>query len=266
MADDARTPTNLNTGVPHPARVYDFWLGGKDNFAADRELATKLLAAQPGTLESVRANRAFLKRAVEFAGAAGIRQFIDIGSGLPTAENTHEIAQRTTPGARVVYVDNDPIVRAHGQALLAETGSTIVAQADLREPEAILTHPDIERLVDFDQPVAVLLLGVLHFIPEPQDLEILDRLRAAMAPESHLIVPHLTADSDPEGIGRFVDVLRNSPSASVSIPRTREQVGRFFDGFELLDPGIVPVDRWRPDTPRPADAPFWLWAGVGRKN
>jgi SAM-dependent methyltransferase len=263
MDDTGRPPVYLRTDVPHPARVYDYWLGGKDNFAADREMAEKLIEAIPGAAGSARANRAFLKQAVRFVVGAGVKQFIDIGSGLPTAENTHEIALEADPECRVVYVDNDSIVRSHGEALLAHTGSTVVVQADLRHPEEILAHPDVTGLIDFDRPLGLLLLGVLHFLPDNEAAAVLDRLRHAVAPGSILVISHLTADSDPEGMGRFIDVLTNTPDAAVSIPRSRDQVERFFAGFDLVDPGIVAVDQWRPALRNGATDQFWLWAGVG---
>jgi O-methyltransferase involved in polyketide biosynthesis len=262
MDDTYRPPVGLRTDVSHPARVYDYWLGGKDNYAADRAMAEKLMEAIPGAVRSVRANRAFLKQAVRFAVDSGVKQFIDVGSGLPTAENTHEIALNADPECRVVYVDNDPLVRVHGQALLARTGSTVVAQADLRYPEEILAHPGVAGLIDFDRPLGLLLLGVLHFLSDDEAYAVVDRLRGAMVPGSVLVVSHLTADADPQGMGRFVDVLTSTPEAHVIIPRTRSQIERFFPGFELVDPGIVAVHRWRPQLNGGTD-PFWLWAGVG---
>jgi hypothetical protein len=264
VTDDSPLPDGLNTNVPHPARVYDYWLGGKNNFAVDREVAEKLIAANPGTRESVRANREFLKRAVRHAAAMGVRQFIDIGSGLPAAENTHEVAQHATPDPRVVYVDKDPLVRVHGQALLATTDSTAVIQADLRDPEVIVNHPEVRRLIDFDLPVAVLLLGVLHFVLDDSAArDIPDRLRRHLPSGSHLVISHLTADSDPEGMARFLSVLGEIPDAEQVVPRTRDQVSEFFEGFDIVGPGIVSVDQWRPESPVIADR-FWLWAGVGR--
>jgi SAM-dependent methyltransferase len=263
MDDADRPPTALRTDVSHPARVYDYWLGGKDNFAADREMAERLVAAIPGAAGSARANRAFLKQAVRFVVGSGVKQFIDIGSGLPTAENTHEIAFQADPECRVVYVDNDPIVRVHGQALLARTGSTVVVQADLRHTDEILANPEVAGLIDFGRPVALLLLGVLHFLPDDEAHAVLDRLRRAVAPGSVLVISHLTADSDPEGMGRFIDVLTSAPDATVSIPRTRNQIERFFTGFKLVDPGLVAVHRWRPTQLNGASDRFWLWAGAG---
>ncbi|HEU5156995.1 MAG TPA: SAM-dependent methyltransferase [Streptosporangiaceae bacterium] len=246
----------------HPARVYDYWLGGKDNFAADREMAERLIDAIPGAVASARANRVFLKQAVRFAVDSGVEQFIDIGSGLPTVENTHEIAIGADPKCRVVYVDNDPIVCVHGQALLASSGSTVVVQADLRRPEAIVNHPDVTGLIDFDRPLGLLLLGVLHFLPDDEAYAVMDRLRRTMVPGSVLAISHLTADSDPEGMARFAGVLASAPEPTVIVPRTRDHVERFFAGFDLVEPGLVAVHRWRPPIDRASDR-FWLWAGVG---
>jgi hypothetical protein len=256
-------PIDLKTDVAHPARVYDYWLGGKDNFAADREVAERALAVAPDVPRSARANRQFLKRAVQLAAREGIRQFLDIGSGLPTVENTHEIAQRTAPDSRVVYVDNDPIVRVHAEALLTDSSTTTVVQADVREPGAILSHPDVTRLIDFGRPLAILLLGVLHFVPDEDDpYGIMSRLRDAMAPGSYLIFSHVTGDADPVRAQELRAAINREARATL---RTRDEVERFFAGFEILEPGIVPPEQWRPDRPADQDR-FWLWTGVGVKR
>jgi hypothetical protein len=258
--------SDLNTHIPHPARVYDYWLGGKDNFAADREVAQKTLVVAPETSLSARSNRAFLRRAVRLAAQAGIRQFLDIGSGLPTMENTHEVAQGTAAQARVVYVDNDPIVSVHGRALLANNGLTTVVQADLRDPDSILQHHDVRRLIDFDQPVALLLLGVLHFVPDEDDPNgLVTRLREAMVTGSYLIFSHLTGDADPIKAEEAMDVWRQSPGTPPTL-RDHAQAERFFDGFDILEPGIVPPDKWRPEADAEDPERFWLWAGVGIKR
>lgn len=252
--------TDLNTHIAHPARVYDYWLGGKDNYAADRKVARRAMAVDPDLPCSALANRLFLNRAVRLAAERGIRQFLDLGSGLPTVENTHEIAQGVAADARVVYVDNDPIVRAHGKALLASTATTAMVEADVREPAEILAHPDVRKLIDFTQPLAVLLLGVLHFVSDEEDpYGIMSRLREAMVAGSYLIFSHITGDADPEK----GELLRQAINAEARATlRTREDVERFFAGFEILEPGIVPPDRWRPVGPPEMDR-FWLWAGVG---
>ncbi|HEX6468752.1 MAG TPA: SAM-dependent methyltransferase [Streptosporangiaceae bacterium] len=266
MPREYRLPSELNTTVAHPARLYDYWLGGKDNFAVDRELGDKIVAAQPGSLESIRANRAFLKRAVRNAADAGIRQFIDIGSGLPTVENTHEMAQRYVPDPRVAYVDIDPIAVVHGRAILADSGGTIAVQGDVRHPEMIFDHPEVRELIDFDQPVAVLLLGVLHYVAEEEDpYDIMSRIRDAIAPGSQVILSHLTGDDDPRTMEGSINIVKRSPVSVVSLPRTFEQIERLFEKLEVLDPGIVPVHQWRPDGPVSMERRFWLWAGVGRR-
>jgi hypothetical protein len=265
VAQEIRT-SDLKTHIPHPARVYDYWLGGKNNFAADREVAEKTLAVAPETSQSARSNRAFLRRAVRLAAEAGIHQFLDIGSGLPTMENTHEVAQKAAPTARVVYVDNDPIVSAHGRALLADSGPTTVVQADLRDPDSILHHGEIRRLVDFDRPVALLLLGIVHFVADEEDpYGIVKRLYAALAPGTYLIFSHLTGDADPVKAEEAMDVWRRSPGRPPTL-RDRAQVAGFFDGFDILEPGIVPPDQWRPGPDTEAPERFWLWSGVGIKK
>jgi hypothetical protein len=258
--------SDLKTHIPHPARVYDYWLGGKDNFAADREVAEKILAVAPETARSARSNRAFLRRAVRLAAEAGIRQFLDIGSGLPTMDNTHQVAQETAATARVVYVDNDPIVSAHGRALLADARSTTVVQADLRDPDSIVHHDEVRRLIDFDSPTGLLLLGVVHIMSDEEaPYGLVKRLSAAIAPGSHLIFSHLTGDADPVKAEEAMDVWRQSPGKPPTF-RDRAQVEGFFDGFDILEPGIVPPDQWRPGPDTEAPERFWLWSGVGVKK
>lgn len=266
MPSERAKPPEIDPKVASSARVYDYWLGGKDNFAADRELAAKIDATMPGTAQSARVNRAFLRRTVRYAVEAGVTQFLDIGSGLPTAENTHEVAQRVSPDARVVYVDYDPIVLAHGRAILAGSEATTFVQADLHEPDRILRHPDVNDLLDLTEPFAVLLLGVLHFVGDDEDpYGLVARLRDAMPPGSYLIFSHLTGDFDPRRMEAALEIVRNSPVSTMSYARTRDEVARFFEGFEIVDPGIVSVDAWRPEDPTPAGH-VWLWAGVGRKG
>ncbi len=237
----------LDTSVAHPARVYDYWLGGKDNFAADREAAERVLAVTPGLRFRVRANRAFLGRATRYLAAdAGVRQFLDIGTGIPTADNTHEVAQRAARDSRVVYVDNDPIVLLHAQALLRSTpqGATDYLQADLRDPDVILDRA--AAVLDFSQPVAVMLLGVLHLIQDSEDpWGIVARLMAATPPGSYLTISHPAIDIHPAQ----ADAQRvyNERVSTPQTLRTREQVARFLTGLELVEPGLVQVHQWRPD-------------------
>ena len=243
----AERVAGLDTSVAHPARVYDYWLGGKDNFAADREAAERVLAAAPGLRFRVRANRAFLGRTTRYLAAeAGIRQFLDIGTGIPTGDNTHEVAQRAAPDARVVYVDNDPIVLLHAQALLRSTpqGATDYIQADLHDPGLILDRAT--ALLDFGQPVAVMLLGVLHLIQDAEDpWGIVARLMAAMPAGSYLTISHPAIDIHPAQ--STVQRIYNENVPTQQTLRTREQVARFFTGLELVEPGLVQVHQWRPD-------------------
>jgi S-adenosyl methyltransferase len=266
--------TTLNTGAPSPARVYDYLLGGKDNFPADREVAEQLLAIAPVARDVVEDNRAFLRRAVRFlASEAGIRQFIDLGSGLPTQGNVHEIAQAEAPDARVVYVDNDAMVVAHSRALLAGD-NTVAVQADLREPDTILAHPDVRQLIDFDRPIALLLMAILHFFPDEEDpLGIVAQYRDALPAGSHVVISHGTRDiparpdMSPEEMaemGAKVERLYQLTTASLAT-RTRAEVERFFDGFDLLDPGVVEIQRWRPDGRRPM-LPGGFYGGVGARS
>jgi len=262
-AQDEGLP-EIDTSTPHPARMYDYWLGGKDNFPADREAAEEVLALVPQARDMARENRAFLRRTVRFlAGEAGIRQFLDIGTGLPAQGNVHEVAQAVAPDARVAYVDNDPLVHVHANALLAGSSTTIIL-ADLRKPDTILGHPKVRHLIDFDQPLALLLVAVLHFLTDEDDpAGIVARLRDAMAPGSFLAVSHATGDFNPEVATKAARAYDRATSPVV--PRTRAEVARFFDGFALVDPGLVQVSRWRPDGEIPEDN-VWIYGGVGRKR
>ena len=259
-------PVEIDTTVAHPARVYDYWLGGKDNFAADREAAERVLAVTPGLRFRVRANRAFLARTVRFLAAeCGIRQFLDIGTGIPSANNTHQVAQAAAPDSRVVYVDNDPIVLAHARALLTSTpdGATAYLEADLREPDYILATA--ARTLDYSQPVALMLLGVLHLVPDDEDpYEIVARLMAALAPGSYLVISHPASDINPgqaEAQRRY-----NERVATPQTLRSRAEVARFFEHLEMVPPGLVYVHTWRPDPgdEAPADTTS-AHGGVARK-
>jgi hypothetical protein len=247
IPERAAEPPSYDTTVAHPARVYDYWLGGKDNYQADRDIAKEVIATQPSILASVRANRAFLGRAVSYlAGEAGIRQFLDIGTGLPTASNTHEVAQLAAPDARVVYVDNDPIVLAHSQALLTSTpeGATAYIQADARDPQSILLQA--ADTLDFTQPVAVMMLAILHFIPDSDDPGgIVSRIMDAVAPGSYLTITAATRDIDTEQITRAADDYNSQRVAVPFIPRTHAQIAGYFSGLDLVEPGLVPLQRWR---------------------
>jgi hypothetical protein len=266
--------TKINTSVPNPARVYDYLLGGKDNYPADREVAEQVVAIAPVAREVVGDNRAFLRRAVRFlTREAGIRQFIDLGSGLPTQGNVHQIAQAIAPDARVVYVDNDAMVVTHGRALLAGD-NTLAIKADLREPDVVLGHPEVRELIDFDQPIALLLVAILHFIPDEEGpLGIVARLRDALPTGSYLVISHATRDipvrTDMSAeamaeMGARVERLYQQTTAFM-VTRARAQVERFFDGVDLLDPGLVEIQLWRPDDPN-SIWPGGFYGGVGRKR
>ena len=256
MEDPDWLPPEINTGTAHPARVYDYWLGGKDNFAADRELGDAIIAALPSTRLGARANRAFLGRAVRYlAGEAGVRQFLDIGTGIPTAGNTHEVAQAVAPASRVVYVDNDPIVLAHARALMTSdpAGATEFIQADLHDPDKILADPALKRTLDLGQPVALMLIAILHFLTDEENPQgIVSTLVDALPSGSYLTLSHLTADFiDPEQAASAS--AAGQQSGVTYVPRTRAEVAAFFTGLELVDPGVVPVLAWRPDDGAPDD-------------
>ena len=263
MADDRDLP-KIDTTKAHPARIYDAWLGGKDNFAADREAAELALQAYPALAEAIQSNRAFLGRAVRFLVGAGVRQFLDIGTGLPAADNTHEVAQREAPDSRIVYVDNDPIVLRHAQALLTSTpeGACDYIQADLSAPETILA--DAARTLDFDRPVALMLLAVLQFALDEQDpYGLVARLTAALPSGSYLVISHPTDDFNPNR-GESMTVY-NERSVDQAVVRDKAETARFFDGLDLLDPGVVPVAEWRPDSDATAAKPSSMWCGVASK-
>jgi S-adenosyl methyltransferase len=265
-AGSDREIPKINTSVPHPARVYDYFLGGKDNFEADRAAAEAAINAFPRTAESARAARAFLRRVVRFLAAdAGIRQFLDIGTGLPSGENVHQVAQSTAPDARIVYVDNDPIVLLHAQALLTSSpeGAVAYLDADLRDPEKILG--EAAKTLDLGQPMAVLLLGILHNIGDHDDpYGIVRRLVQAMPRGSYLAICHLTAEIYPE-LAEWARALNERQLDAPLVLRDRAQVTGFFEGLELLEPGVVQLSKWRPRSELESAAAAALWGGVARK-
>jgi hypothetical protein len=261
-----RSAAGIDVTVPSPARVYDYWLGGKDNFAVDREMAEAILRMAPDSRGTAPANRRFLGRAVEFLARAGIRQFLDLGTGLPSQNNVHEVAQRVRPDARVVYVDNDPVVLNHAEALLATDESTIVICEDMRDPERILAHPDVQRMIDFSQPVAVLFVSVLHFVTDDEDpWGIVTAITEPLAPGSYLAVSHGALNDRPaELIAELEKKYREASSPAVL--RNRDAITRFFDGFELVEPGVVAPTDWRSDDlERARPGGELMLAGVGRK-
>jgi SAM-dependent methyltransferase len=260
-------PEEVDLDRPSAARSYDYLLGGSHNFAIDREVAHQAVALMPDLARQARANRAFLYRAVRYLVDTGIHQFIDIGSGVPTVGNVHEVAQRVDPRARVVYVDIDSVAVAHCQAILAGNPQATILQEDLRSPARILEHPELRRIVDLDQPVGLLVIAILHAIPDRDDPHrIVGQLRDALAPGSHLVLSHATADSLPEIWERVVRL--SVTSAYPVTPRSRAEVERFLAGFELVAPGLVWAPLWRPEHPddvgeHPERSSNY--AGVGRR-
>jgi SAM-dependent methyltransferase len=261
----SQPPAGIDATVPTAARMYDYWLGGHDNFAADRIAALKVAETSPEVPLVAKANRAFLSRAVRYlAGEAGIRQFLDLGTGLPTKGNVHQIAQAITPGAHVVYVDNDPMVLAHARALKTGDGTAVI-HADLRDPDTILGHPETRRLIDFSQPLAILFVAVLHYVPDPDAHDAVAAFASAAAPGSHLVLTHVTGGTDPpaSAVGRAVFAR----SANPVTPRTEKRVLAFFDGLEILEPGLVPVQQWRPEEHAPTGPDkTWLIGGIARNR
>ncbi|SEO84999.1 SAM-dependent methyltransferase [Actinacidiphila rubida] len=266
--DQGFTAEEIDTSRPHPARMYDFYLGGRDNYEVDREAAQRVIDFLPDIIPAARANRDFLQRAVRYLTGTGIRQIIDIGTGIPTSPNTHEIAQAEAPDVRVAYVDNDPIVATHaGARLTGSGGNTGFFLADVRKPESILEHPTIGRLIDFDQPVALMLVAVLHFIKDEEDpAGIVAALRDALPAGSHLVLSHATADFHAASLPEVFKVY-NKATATLNT-RPYDEVVALFDGFELLDPGLVQVPLWRPATPPDPDEVkrIGFYGAVARKK
>jgi S-adenosyl methyltransferase len=265
----SRVPPEIDTTVPHSARVYNYWLGGKDNYAADRALGDMIAAHVPTIRTIVGTNRAFLGRAVRYlARDAGMRQFLDIGTGIPAAGNVHEVAQEIVPDARVLYVDNDPIVLAHARALITghPAGKTAFIHADLRRPEEILGDPALSATLDLDQPVALMLVGILMHLRDSDDpYGIVATLLDALPSGSYLTITHPTADFNAEAMAGIAG--SNEQAGIPFTPRSRAEIEKFFTGLDLVEPGVVPVLLWRPDeelTEDPRSA--YLYAGIGRKG
>jgi S-adenosyl methyltransferase len=266
--DSANLPPGFDISVAHPARVYDYWLGGKDNFEPDRITAEEVIAARPTIIRDIRANRAFLGRVVRFlAGEAGVRQFLDIGTGIPSAGNTHEVAQAVAPESRIVYVDNDPIVLAHARALLTSTpeGACAYLDADLKDTGMILN--EASRTLDFTQPVAVLFIGVLHLVSDEEDPQgIMAKMVGATVPGSYLALTQpakdVNAEEVAEGARRY--------NERVKVPQTRRthaETLRFFDGMQVVPPGLVQCHRWRPDPGATGlEENVSAWGGIARKG
>jgi SAM-dependent methyltransferase len=267
VAEQDRAPGSIDTTTPNVARIYDYLLGGKDNFAADREAAKRLIEAIPDVAAIARDNRSFLGRVVRYlAIEGGIRQFLDLGSGLPTQANVHELAQGVAPDTRVVYVDNDPVVASHGWALLASGDQVGMVSGDLRDPASILRAPDVLGLLDLAQPLAVLCTSTLHFIAdEAEPHRIIAEYRDHLAPGSYLAISHGTLEDDPTGEGEKAEGVYRQASSQLYV-RPLPDVMRFFDGFELVEPGLTWIAEWRPE---PGTAPTGrqhsMRGGVGRK-
>jgi S-adenosyl methyltransferase len=267
MTERDLAASGIDTTTPNVARIYDYLLGGKDNFAADREAAGQLLTAIPDVAAIARDNRSFLGRVVRYlAGQAGVRQFLDLGGGLPTQANVHELAQSVAPDVRVVYVDNDPVVASHGRALLFTRDRVAMVLADLRDPASVWQHPDVADLLDWTQPIAVLCTSTLHFVAdEDEPHQIIAQYRDHMAPGSYLAITHGTMEEDPAGERDKAAGVYRQASSQLHV-RPLADVRRFFDGFELVEPGLVWITEWRPE---PGTAPTGraqsMRGGVGRK-
>ncbi len=271
--DEARAGTEeqppapgIDITVAHSARVYDYWLGGNDNFAADRALGEAMIRAIPALPAMARENRAFLARAVQYLTEEGVRQFLDIGTGIPTAGNVHEIAQEIAPESRVLYVDHDPIVLAHARALMTSTpeGRTEFIQADIRNPEVILSAPELSKTLDLTQPVALMLVAILMYFHDDEGVyDWVAELVDALPSGSYVAITHPTADFNPPAMADAVSAA--SQAGITLVPRSKSEVERFFAGLELVEPGVVPVSTWHPDTLNPDPQAAWYWAGVARK-
>ena len=257
----------FDTSVPSPARMWNYWVGGKDHFAADREAADKIMAAMPALPAIARSVRHFLIDIVHSLTVDhGIRQFLDIGTGLPTADNTHDVAQRAAPESRIVYADYDPVVLAHARALLTSSpeGKTDYIEADLRDPAVILA--EARRTLDFTQPVAIMLIAIVQFISDDDHpYEIVNSLMDAVPPGSFLVLSHVATDIFPEELAAFARAYNERSSEKVTL-RNREEVAQFFTGLDLVEPGIVQVSKWRPRSELEASATDTMWCGVARKT
>jgi hypothetical protein len=270
VGSDQNSYSRIDTSVPHPARRYNYWLGGKDHFEADRQSGDAIAEAFPIVVDLARANRAFMRRSVRFLAESGIRQFLDIGTGLPAPGNTHQVAQRVEPSSRVVYVDNDPIVMVHARALMQgdPRGRTAYLEADLREPDAILQHPALRDTLDPNQPIGLLLLAILHFLPDDdQTATVVRRLVDSLPSGSYLALSHGTMDfSTPEGVAAYEKMY--AAGGTDVRARSKATIDEYFDGLEIVDPGIVAVSDWRPEDSaddRPVSTDLGIYAVVGRK-
>ena len=268
MERPAWAPRSIDISVPSVARIYDYYLGGSHNFEVDREAARKAMEFMPGLPKVMQANRAFMQRAVRFALGEGIDQFLDVGSGIPTFGNVHEVAQSARPGARVVYIDHDPVAVAHSQAVLAGNEDAAAAAADLRKPLEILASDEVQRLIDLNRPVALLLVAILHFVEDEDDpYGAVAQLRDALAPGSLLILTHASYEGIPlpaERAAGTVDVYKDIRNPLIM--RSREEIAQFFEGYDMVEPGLVSMPHWRPRTAPEDEDPYAFsgFAGVGR--
>jgi hypothetical protein len=257
----------IDLSRPSASRVYDFYLGGFHNFSSDREMAERAMKDWPDLPLIMKVNRAFLRRAVTYLVGQGIRQFLDIGSGIPTVGNVHEVAQELAPGARIVYVDIDPVAVAHSEAILAGNPDAIVVSGDFRDPEKLLADPTVTQHLDFDQPVALLLVALLHFIDDDAaPWDVIGTFRETMAPGSYLALSHATHELHPAELTEFHRNLYRQTATPMTM-RSHAEVENLFTGFDLVEPGVVLGELWRPAAPEDVQNPerFPLWAGIGRK-
>ncbi|MFD7280962.1 SAM-dependent methyltransferase [Streptomyces sp. NPDC059862] len=268
MERPAWAPRSIDISVPSVSRMYDYYLGGSHNFEVDREAARRAMEFMPGLPKIMQANRAFMRRAVRYAVGEGITQFLDVGSGIPTFGNVHEVAQQARPGARVVYVDHDPVAVAHSEAVLEGNENADVVAADLRKPQEILASPQVEGLLDLNRPVALLLVAILHFVEDADDpYGAVAQLSDALAPGSMLVLTHASYEGiplPPERASGAVDVYKDLRNPLIM--RSREEIARFFEGYDMVEPGLVPMPVWRPDTEPEDEDPYAFsgFAGVGR--
>ncbi|MGW7074951.1 SAM-dependent methyltransferase [Streptomyces sp. NPDC054871] len=269
MERPAWAPQGIDITMPSVSRIYDYYLGGSHNFEVDRDAARRAMEFMPGLPKIMQANRAFMRRAVRFAVEEGITQFLDIGSGIPTFGNVHEVARLADPESRVVYVDHDPVAVAHSRAVLDGDEKAAVVAADLRKPQEILGSSEVEALLDLDRPVALLLVAVLHFVEDAYDpCTAVAELRDALAPGSVIALTHASYEGMPipaEQAGQAVGVYKDIRNPLIM--RSREEIARFFEGYDMVEPGLVPMPRWRPDTAPEEEDPYAFsgFAGVGRR-
>ena len=272
MTEQGFPAEQIDTSRPHPARMYDYYLGGRDNYEVDRDAAQRVIDVFPDIIPTTRANRRFMHRAVRHLAEQGIRQIIDVGTGIPTSPNTHEIAHSVSPDVRVAYIDNDPIVATHAGAHLLGAGSnTGFFLADLRDPVNVFQHPTISELIDFDQPVGLLLVAVMHFVTDKEDpAGLVAAYRDALPSGSHLVLSHATSDFHVHDVGvdEAMDVYRDTRATATVTTRTHDEVLGFFDGMEMVEPGLVQLPLWHPDEPVPEPdvlRRIGVYGGIGRK-